>query len=50
MMINDRWVVFRSLKGCWVAIAPDNVTAEADTLDELIIKIDQIDHPERCCE
>lgn len=50
MMIGNGWVVFRSMQGEWVAINRQNEGIEADTLDELIIKVDQADNPERCSE
>ena len=43
------WRIFRK-EGRWVAVSEDDdqFTEEADSLSELIIKIDQIDHPEVC--
>ena len=49
-MIGNDWVVFRSVSGQWVAINRGNRTLEAETLEELFIKVDQADHPERCRE
>ena len=43
------WRIFRE-DGRWVAVSEDDdqFTEEADSLSELIIRIDQIDHPEVC--
>ena len=50
MMEIDGWSVYRSAYGNIVAINNDNCNRRlfADTLDEIIIKIDQANHPERC--
>lgn len=51
MMEIDGWSVYRSAYGNIVAINNDNHRRLfGDTLDEIIIKIDQANHPERCSE
>ena len=54
MMEIEGWLVFRSAYGKIIAKntdpAADIVLLAGDTLDEIIIKIDQANHPERCSE
>ena len=54
MMEIEGWEVYRSAYGIWVAMKDGNRNAEtwlrAESLDSLIIKIDQANHPERCSE
>ena len=50
MMEIDGWSDYRSAYGKIVAINNDNRRLFGDTLDEIIIKIDQANHPERCSE
>ena len=54
MMQIEGWWVFRSAYGKIIARNTDPAVdvdyLEGDTLDEIIIKIDQANHPERCSE
>lgn len=46
--IND-WIITRE-NGQWIATSDDGdrFVEGAESLDQLIVMIDQIDHPERC--
>lgn len=48
-MIVDGYLIGRNVDGGWIATTPDE-SITADTYAELLIKIDQRIHPERCSE
>ena len=51
MMQIEGWSVYRSAYNKIVAVNQENGNfLVADNLDEIIIKIDQANHPERCSE
>lgn len=50
MMEIEGWQVFRSAYGMLVAKNDKGDYLFGETFDEIIIKIDQVNHPERCGE